>query len=114
MSLYSLATTTVTTTTTTSPSFSSSSSFSPADAKAFLESRPRGAYTTARTVQGTRVFELQAHIERLATTASLMWGGGGEGGEAPVLPELLVNPTLLRPLVVQTLRAAMDHYRYVK
>jgi hypothetical protein len=119
MSSFSLATTTVsttttTTTTTTAPSFSSSSSSSPADAKAFLESRPRGAYTTARTVQGTRIFELQAHIERLATTANLMWGGGGEGEGEAVLPPVLVNPTLLCPLVVQTLRAAMDHYRYVK
>lgn len=35
--------------------------------------RHRGPYTTARTVAGSRVFELEAHIERLASTAALMW-----------------------------------------
>ena len=48
----------------------------------------RGAYTTARTVQVTKIFELDAHVERLATTASLMWPdqgtqngrGRGKGG----------------------------------
>ncbi len=33
----------------------------------------RGAYTTARTVQLSKIFELDAHVERLASTAALMW-----------------------------------------
>jgi len=37
----------------------------------------RGAYTTARTVQVTKIFELDAHVERLATTAALMWPDQG-------------------------------------
>jgi hypothetical protein len=50
----------------------------------------RGAYTTARTVQVTKIFELDAHVERLATTAALMWPGQGtqraegEGGKGEI------------------------------
>lgn len=38
----------------------------------------RGAYTTARTVQVAKIFELPGHVERLATTASLMWPDQGK------------------------------------
>ena len=40
----------------------------------------RGAYTTARTVQVTKIFELEAHVERLASTAALMWPDQGTWG----------------------------------
>jgi hypothetical protein len=33
---------------------------------------PAGAYTTARTVGGSRVFELTHHINRLASSIQLM------------------------------------------
>jgi hypothetical protein len=38
----------------------------------WLATAPRGAYTTARTVQGNLVFKLSSHIQRLATSANLM------------------------------------------
>jgi hypothetical protein len=43
-----------------------------------------GAYTTARTVKRDRVFDLTAHIERLAETARLMADDSvKEPGDAP-------------------------------
>lgn len=38
----------------------------------WLAMAPRGAYTTARTVDGNLVFKLSSHIQRLATSANLM------------------------------------------
>ena len=38
----------------------------------WLQSAPRGAYTTARTAGRGRVFELSHHVDRLATSALLM------------------------------------------
>ncbi|GAB5036388.1 thioredoxin-like protein [Nannochloropsis oceanica] len=75
------------------------------DARTYLERNPRGAYTTARTVQLSKIFELDAHVERLASTAALMWPDQD-------LPADLVEAARLRPLVTSTLRAAMNHYRH--
>lgn len=36
-----------------------------ADATAFLLTRPRGAYTAARTVNRTCVFDYEGHLKRL-------------------------------------------------
>mmetsp|Transcript_4736 Transcript_4736/g.6719 ORF Transcript_4736/g.6719 Transcript_4736/m.6719 type:complete len:393 (-) Transcript_4736:135-1313(-) len=38
--------------------------FTEKDAKAFLQERGRGAYTTARTFKGVKVFDLQSHLNR--------------------------------------------------
>ncbi|KAK1947789.1 hypothetical protein P3T76_000079 [Phytophthora citrophthora] len=35
------------------------------EATAFLLAHPRGAYTAARTVQQTKIFDYEAHIRRL-------------------------------------------------
>ena len=97
----------------------------------------RGPYTTARTVARTRVFELEAHIERLASTAALMWpdeqgallsgwmlGKWMWGLQSPRsttdsndvdsgLPAAMTDPATLKPLLLQTLRSAIHHYRCV-
>lgn len=67
----------------------------------------RGPYSTARTVAGSRVFELDAHVERLASTAQLMWPDQG-------LPAAMTDPAKLRPLLLDTLRTAILHYRCVR
>lgn len=67
----------------------------------------RGPYSTARTVAGSRVFELDAHVNRLATTAGLMWPDDQN------LPAAMTDPAKLRPLLLQTLRTAILHYRCV-
>jgi branched-subunit amino acid aminotransferase/4-amino-4-deoxychorismate lyase len=41
------------------------------DATKFLLSLPRGAYTGARTVQQTRVFDYEGHMKRLGASARL-------------------------------------------
>lgn len=51
-----------------------------------LQSGPRGAYTVARTVGLTSVFELDFHVQRLAKSASLMLEG--DGAAAPAGSEL--------------------------
>jgi len=67
-------------------------------AGAWLAGRERGAYTTARTARAaTAVFDLAAHINRLASSASLMGCTAAE----------LVDPAVLRPAVVAALRAAL-------
>ena len=42
------------------------------DSKAFLTRFPRGAYSTARTVGQSSVFEWQTHVQRLADSVALM------------------------------------------
>lgn len=64
----------------------------------WLAGRERGAYTTARTARAaTAVFDLSAHINRLASSASLM--GCTEAS--------LTDPVALRPTVMAALRAAL-------
>lgn len=48
------------------------------NSKTWLQTAPRGAYTTARTVQSTRVFKFTSHVERLATSANLMAANDAE------------------------------------
>eukprot|EP00002_Diphylleia_rotans_P023910 TRINITY_DN4712_c0_g1_i2.p1 TRINITY_DN4712_c0_g1~~TRINITY_DN4712_c0_g1_i2.p1 ORF type:complete len:320 (-),score=76.02 TRINITY_DN4712_c0_g1_i2:571-1530(-) len=69
-------------------------------AKAFLTKCPRGAYTTARTVDQTRIFEFEAHIQRLANTLGLM-------NAQPPLP--LEKGSVSR-VVVPPLRQAMKAF----
>ena len=78
-----------------------------------------GAYTTARTVGGSSVFELGFHIDRLASSARLMMeadaaaaaaaAGGASGGPPPSLPPAaaaVVNPAQLRPRVLAAMPGA--------
>lgn len=62
-----------------------------------------GAYTTARTVNRTNVFDLSFHINRLAETATLMT----QQAAAPAPPEIQ-DAGMLRPLVLQTLQSAIS------
>lgn len=86
--------------------------------------QPAGAYTTARTVGGSAVFELGFHIDRLASSALLMMeadaqaaaaaAGGASGGPPPALPPAaaaVANPAQLRPRVLAAMRAAVRGYR---
>lgn len=74
----------------------------------WLKHAPRGAYTTARTVNQKSVFELSFHVQRLAETARLM-SNDANGAGAPV-PEELVNVELLRPKALATLKAAIQSF----
>eukprot|EP00887_Chlorella_sp_A99_P006550 scaffold3.g6550.t1 len=84
---------------------------------AWLEVAPRGAYTTARTVGGSSVFELSFHIERLASSARLMLDASvSEHREHAVALRALHSgtagdPHWLRPRVLASLRAAVAAHR---
>jgi thiol oxidase len=83
---------------------------------AWLAAAPRGAYTSARTVGGTSVFELSFHIDRLATSARLMMAADeaeGRPGTAGAARRhaALADPAALRPAVLRSLRAALTAFR---
>lgn len=73
----------------------------------FLRTAPRGAYTTARTLGGgTAVFDLQAHVVRLAASAREL-GASGDDGSLPPAPRDVTDPTLLAPRVHASLALAL-------
>jgi len=80
------------------------------DSKQLLSSSPAGAYTTMRTVGVSSIFELSFHISRLAQSCRLMMAETGiadvNSGHA-----CLVDPTALRPLVIESVRAAFRKYQ---
>ncbi|CAM9423978.1 unnamed protein product, partial [Chrysoparadoxa australica] len=57
----------------------------------FLATYPRGAYTTARSVNGCKVFEFDAHVQRIAQSCSLMLGD-----QAPSYPSLMDEASMRR------------------
>lgn len=85
-------------------------------AEPWLLASPRGAYTTARTVGGSSVFELTHHVDRLARSVQLMMEADCLEGK-PHAVHLrakyahLADPARLRPLVVASLQAAMAEFR---
>eukprot|EP00873_Tetraselmis_striata_P004300 jgi/Tetstr1/424564/TSEL_015090.t1 len=81
------------------------------DSKQLLSAAPAGAYTTMRTVGCGSIFELSFHISRLAESCRLMMQK--EAGAAEVLSSHapLLDPAALRPLVVDSVRAAILHYQ---
>lgn len=79
---------------------------------AWLAQAPRGAYTTCRTFQGTSVFELSFHIDRLATSSRLMIEADKESGSAPhVSHPSLTDAGALRPRLLSSLRQAISAFR---
>ena len=56
---------------------------------------PRGAYTTARTFGRVAVFDLAAHLSRLANSATLMQSASRIAD--PGSPELAITPELIAP-----------------
>ncbi|TFJ83776.1 hypothetical protein NSK_004878 [Nannochloropsis salina CCMP1776] len=74
------------------------------DSKTFLEKHARGAYTTARTVRGSKIFELDTHVKRLSETAMLMWPD-------QALLANIVEPSRLRAVVMKALRVVIEHHR---
>ncbi|KAL0055823.1 hypothetical protein WJX82_004738 [Trebouxia sp. C0006] len=84
---------------------------SPADS--WLKAAPRGAYTTARTVNRDAVFELDAHIKRLASSCQQMLDNDAKAGDQHPSEELnkLSDATHLRPRVVASLAAAVQAFR---
>lgn len=65
-----------------------------------------GAYTTARTVGGSSIFELRFHIQRLATSARLMLEAEGASNH-----ESVTEDTLLAPKVMSSIQSAVQTYR---
>ena len=79
--------------------------------KEFILKLPRGAYTTARTVGRSSVFELETHLERLAISAQLMMDDDAAkaaptAGATPA-PPMTVDAVLLRQDVLASVRAAI-------
>ncbi|TMW68559.1 hypothetical protein Poli38472_006027 [Pythium oligandrum] len=74
------------------------------DATKFLLSYPRGAYTGARTVQQTKIFDYDGHIKRLVESTIAMQQ------DAKTLSWDEVEAAL-RPRTEATLRAAMDNFK---
>eukprot|EP00747_Dinoflagellata_sp_TGD_P219409 gnl/TRDRNA2_/TRDRNA2_91514_c0_seq4.p1 gnl/TRDRNA2_/TRDRNA2_91514_c0~~gnl/TRDRNA2_/TRDRNA2_91514_c0_seq4.p1 ORF type:complete len:354 (+),score=66.18 gnl/TRDRNA2_/TRDRNA2_91514_c0_seq4:130-1062(+) len=82
-------------------------------AKDRLLKEHRGAYTTARTVDQTLMFELSMHCTRLHETATdvfLRELGDSERGKE-VRTYLEAGPEALKPLVRQEVSAALDFLR---
>lgn len=84
---------------------------SPADS--WLKAAPRGAYTTARTVNRDAVFELDAHIKRLASSCQQMLENDAKAGGQHPSEELnkLSDAAHLRPHVMASLAAAVQAFR---
>lgn len=82
----------------------------------WLENSSRGAYTTARTVGGSSVFELSFHIQRLATSSAIMLESdvaeGKPGAHESRQCHLeAVTVTSLRPRVRRSMQKAVAAYR---
>jgi len=77
---------------------------SPTAGIAWLESMPRGAYTTARTTsRGRCVFELSFHLQRLVDSAGLMHLGRGRVGG-------MDHDQALKQRVLDTMRRGVEAY----
>lgn len=64
-----------------------------------------GAYTTARTVNRDKVFDLTFHINRMAESAALM-----AAKDAIEAPYELVNAEALRPRVISSMKSAIQAF----
>ena len=76
----------------------------------WLEGARRGAYTTARTVGGSRVFEFETHVARLAESARLMMQDDGDHALIARYPAL-TDAVLLREKVTAALRKGVAVFR---
>ena len=83
---------------------------------AWLEASPRGAYTTARTINhGRSVFELSFHIHRLATSAKLMLDSDvqeGQSGAEEIRHQYAdaLHEEAIRPRIIAALQHAITAY----
>ncbi|QDZ20096.1 class IV aminotransferase [Chloropicon primus] len=83
-------------------------------AKDFLVQGKRGAYTGARSVDSSAVFEFEAHVERLAKSAALMLESERE--EKGRLENLgrfedFLSSDSLRPKVAESMGAGMSRFK---
>ncbi|KAJ0397915.1 hypothetical protein ATCC90586_009714 [Pythium insidiosum] len=76
------------------------------DATKFLLSYPSGAYTAARTVQQTKVFDYEGHIKRLVESTIAM-----EASKQWTDLTYAHVESVLRPKTESTLRAAMSSFK---
>mmetsp|Transcript_30970 Transcript_30970/g.38241 ORF Transcript_30970/g.38241 Transcript_30970/m.38241 type:complete len:99 (+) Transcript_30970:84-380(+) len=68
------------------------------NAKDWLSSAPRGAYTTARTVCRNSVFEFESHVERLSESTLLILRESAGDDEDSY--RYLTEPARIRPEVL--------------
>ncbi|KAG6618881.1 thioredoxin-like protein [Phytophthora cinnamomi] len=73
------------------------------DATAFLLAHPRGAYTAARTVHQTKIFDYEAHIRRLVESTVAMQT------DKQLVPSAVEKE--LRPRTEATMKAAMTAFQ---
>jgi thiol oxidase len=78
------------------------------NAKEVVLALPRGAYTTARTVNVTSVFEFDTHVTRLAQSSALMRAADVTGGSPPS-PSLDVSA--LRQQLLDSIALGISDYR---
>mmetsp|Transcript_12386 Transcript_12386/g.14220 ORF Transcript_12386/g.14220 Transcript_12386/m.14220 type:complete len:305 (-) Transcript_12386:532-1446(-) len=76
--------------------------------KEWLDSAPRGAYTTARTVSKHSVFEFESHINRLLESASLMQVE--EESDCTQIPKPSQKFESLRSQVVDSVNKAVKEF----
>lgn len=83
------------------------------DSTQFLLKYPKGAYTSARTVNQKCVYRFNQHVNRLAQSAASMLQTTIHEATQHDLPLLsqLVQPDLLRTRVIDSLGAAMTAFR---
>ncbi len=89
-------------------------------AEDFLLMGKRGAYTTARSVDGSAVFEFEAHVERLIKSVRLMMEAGsgegsgegkGEEGECLRKHSDLLSCEALRPKLMDSIGKGMRQFK---
>jgi len=85
----------------------------PMDASALLKRLPRGAYTTCRTIgRGTKVYQFDYHVERLATSAQAMIQSGVvvDGGEVQDYSQV-TNLENVRNDVMKSIQSTIQQFR---
>ncbi|KAF1320216.1 Thioredoxin-like protein, partial [Globisporangium splendens] len=80
------------------------------DATKFILVYPRGAYTAARTVEQTKIFDYDGHIKRLVDSTLVMQSKQEASGTSDAVSSAAAVEAVLRPRTEATLRAAMEEF----
>lgn len=79
-------------------------------AQSWLNSSPRGAYTTMRTVKKTRVYLLSFHLQRLTTSARFLIPAS-ENDACEKHNSTVINESTLRPNFIKVVQAGLNAYQ---
>lgn len=74
----------------------------------FLLRYPRGAYSSARTVSRSAIFNLDFHVKRLSSSAKIL--ASKEGIPEKQIPPTAVEENVLRSLILKRLKASVQSF----